>query len=245
VAPSEPADNELDEARRAVEQRPDDGVAWQDLGALLLEYDELDEAAQAFAKAAELRPREAEPLIDLAHSRFATGDVSSALASIREAVEREPRNASALFSAVELARRAGRPDEALEAARRIVEANPEDAVAALDVAELSLELDRLDEAGPAFARLRTMEDDPEHELYALHGLFEVEVRRGNWRRALELAMDASKLDRYGRTTDLIAFATAQVFGEAERPGPSRAEVDAALAASRAEHRRLHSDELAL
>jgi tetratricopeptide (TPR) repeat protein len=244
VADNEPADTELDELRRAVEERPDDGAAWQDLGGALLERDELGEAASAFAKAAELRPQEAEPLIDLAHSRFATGDVSAALASIREAVEREPRNASALFSAVELARRAGRPEEALDAARRVVEANPEDAVATLDVAELSLELDRLDEAGAAFAQLRGLEDDPEHELYALHGLFEVEARRGDWRRALELAVDASKLDRYERTTDLLAFATAQLFGEAERPAPSRADLDAALAASRVEHRRLHSDQLA-
>lgn len=244
MADNEPADLELDELRRAVEQRPDDGAAWQDLGAGLLERDELEEAASAFAKAAELRPREAEPLIDLAHSRFATGDVSSALASIREAVEREPRNASALFSAVELARRAGRPEEALDAARRVIEANPEDAVAVLDVAELSLELERLDEAGAAFAQLRSLEEDPEHELYALHGLFEVEARRGDWRRALELAVDASKLDRYDRTTDLLAFATVQLFGEAERPAPSRADLEAALAASRAEHRRLHSDQLA-
>ena len=244
MSENESLDEELEELRRGVEARPDDGAAWQDLGAALLERDELEEASSAFAKAAELRPQEAEPLIDLAHSRFATGDVSSALQSIREAVEREPRNASALFSAVELARRAGRPDEALDAARRIVEANPEDPGAALDVAELSLEVDKLDEAGSAFARLRGLEDDPEHELYALHGLFEVEVRRGDWRRALELAVDASKLDRYGRTTDLIAFAAAQVFGEAERPAPSRTEVDAALAASRAEHRRLHFDELA-
>jgi tetratricopeptide (TPR) repeat protein len=245
MADDSSVDTELEELRRAVEQRPDDGAAWQDLGGALLERDELEEAASAFAKAAELRPQEAEPLIDLAHSRFATGDVSSALASIREAVEREPRNASALFSAVELARVAGRPDEALDAARRIVEANPDDAVAALDVAELSLELDQLDEAGSAFARLRSMEDDPEHELYALHGLYEVEVRRGDWRRALELAVDASKLDRYGRTTDLLAFAAAQVFGEAERPAPSRADLDAALAESRTEHRRLHSDQLTL
>lgn len=241
----EPDDPELAEARRAVEQRPDDGAAWQELGSALLERDELEQAADAFARAAELRPRDAEPLIDLAHSRFASGDVSAALASIREAVEREPRNASALFSAVELARRAGRPDEALEVARRIAEADPEDAVAALDVAELSLELGLLDEAGPAFARLRTLEDEPEHEVYALHGLFEVEARRGDWRRALGLAADAAKLDRLGRTTDLLAFAAAQLFGAAERPAPSPADVDAALAASRSEHRRLHSEQLAL
>jgi hypothetical protein len=35
----------------------------------------------------------------------------------------------------------------------------------------------------------------------------------------------------------------QVFGEADRPAPDRVDVEATLAASRAEHRRLHAGTL--
>ncbi|MGH3105093.1 MAG: tetratricopeptide repeat protein [Gaiellaceae bacterium] len=239
------AGDPVEDARRLVDARPDDGEAWHELGAALLEFDRLGEAADAFARAAELRPQEAAPLIDLAHSRFATGQLDLALLTIQEAVAREPRNASALFSTVELSRMAGRPEEALTAARQIVEAQPDDVSAILDVAELSLELGKLDDASSAFASLRGVEEDPEHEIYAFHGLIEVELRREEWRRALDLAVEAARADRYGRTTDLLAFATAQVFGARDRPAPSRDEVDAALAASRAEHRRLHAEQLAI
>jgi hypothetical protein len=66
--------------------------------------------------------------------------------------------------------------------------------------------------------------------------------RNRWRRALDLAIEATRVDRYGRTTDLLAYVVAEVFGSTDRPAPTRAEIDAALAASQAEHRRLHSVE---
>jgi hypothetical protein len=53
------------------------------------------------------------------------------------------------------------------------------------------------------------------------------------------------VDRLGRTTDVLAFIVAQVFGEGDRPAPAREDVDQALAASREEHRRLHEEALVL
>ena len=64
---------------------------------------------------------------------------------------------------------------------------------------------RLDEASAAFQRLRSVDDDPSHEVYAFHGLIEVELRREDWRRALDLAVDATRVDRAGRTTDILAY----------------------------------------
>jgi hypothetical protein len=70
------------------------------------------------------------------------------------------------------------------------------------------------------------------------------MRRERWRRALDLAVDATRVDRLGRTTDVLAFVVAKVFGTTEdRPVPTAEEVTSALAASRAEHRRLHEDSL--
>ena len=55
-------------------------------------------------------------------------------------------------------------------------------------------------------------------MYAFHGLIEVELRREDWRRALDLAVDATRVDRAGRTTDILAYVVAQVFGQADRRG---------------------------
>ncbi len=65
----------------------------------------------------------------------------------------------------------------------------------LELADLALDVGRLDEAASAFQRLRSVDDDPSHEVYAFHGLIEVEIRRENWRRALDLAVDATRVDR--------------------------------------------------
>jgi tetratricopeptide (TPR) repeat protein len=140
-------------------------------------------------------------------------------------------------------RRAGRLDDALAAARELVEGDGDDVDAALAVAELTLALDRLDEAVSAFGRLRRIDGDPEHEVYAYHGMIDAEIRRQEWRGALDLALEASRVDRLGRTTDVLAFVVAKLFGESGRRAPAREEVEAALSASHAEHRRLHSEAL--
>jgi tetratricopeptide (TPR) repeat protein len=209
-----------------------------------LEEGDLEQARDAFRRALELHPDDASALVDLGHLSFASGDTEEALACFRRAAEKEPQNADALRALVDLNRRRGRTDEAIGAARVLAEARPDDALPAIDVADLALELGSLDEAEASFRRLNGFDDDPEHEVpYAHHGLIEIEMRRERWRRALDLAVDATRLDRLGRTTDVLAFVVAQVFGEGERPAPPRADVEAALAASRAEHRRLHAGTL--
>ena len=219
-------DDAVEYLSRVTELQPDDGEAWHDLGRALLFQGRLDDATEAFRQAVQLRPDDADALIDLGHAAHAAHRVDEAIAHLEQAVEHEPSNTGALRSLVEMYRGAGRF---------------EDALAALDVAELDLALGRLDEAVAAFHRLRRIDDDPEHEVYVYHGMIEAELRRRQWRRALDLAVDATRVDRYGRTTDLLAFVVAQVFGESDRPAPSQSDVDAALQASHAEHRRLHLD----
>ena len=141
-------------------------------------------------------------------------------------------------------RSTGRLEQALDTARRVGESRPDDVTALVDVAELCLELGQLDEASAAFGRLLELDDEPEHDVYAYHGMIEVEIRRERWRRALDLAVDCTRVDRLGRTTDVLAFVVAQVFGEEEeRPSLPRSEIDEALARSRAEHRRRHAEAL--
>jgi tetratricopeptide (TPR) repeat protein len=206
-----------------------------------LEEGDVERAREAFRRALDEQPDDVSALVDLGHLCYAAGDVEEAVAHLKRALDQDPGNPDALRALVDAYRRLGRPEDALAAARALADSRLDNALAAIDVADLALELDRLDEAEAAFRRLRSFDDDPEHEVpYAHHGLIEIEIRRGRWRSALDLAVDATRLDRLGRTTDVLAFVVAQVFGESDRPTPERAEVEQALARSRTEHRRLHA-----
>lgn len=227
--------------RRATELAPDDPDAWRDLGEGLALDGMTTEAVEALGRAVNLSPDDSAVLVDLAHLAYASGDRESAIRTLEQVTKGDPGNVAALRGLTEMHRDSGRLDDAVAAAERLSAAAPEDASALLDVAELNLELGRLDSAAVAFRRLRAAEDDPEHEIYAYHGMIETELRRNRWRAALDLAVEATRVDRLGRTTDVLAYIVSQVFGSTDRPTPPRDDVDAALVASRSEHRRLHSD----
>lgn len=231
--------------QRVTELLPDDPDSWHDLAGALVDQGRLGAASEAFRRAVQLRPDDAGDLVDFAHAAYGAGRVEEAVSVLEQAAERELPDAGVLRSLVAMYRRAGRLEDALAAATQVTELEPEDALATLDVAELSLDLGRFDDAVTAFARLRAIDPEPEHEVYAYHGMIDAELQRGRWRRALDLAVDATRVDRYGRTTDVLAYAVAKVFGEADRPAPSHSEIESALAASRAEHRRLHAEALVL
>ncbi len=234
-----------DYLERAVAVEPDNLELWQDLADALLEADRLPEATTAFRQAIQLQPDDAGGLIDLAHAAYAAGRPDEAVEPLTEALRREPGSRAALRALVEVHRRAGRTEEAHAAAVELVERSPGEILAQLDLAELSLALDRVDDAVSAYARLREIDDDPEHEIYSYHGMIQAEIRRDRWRRALELAIDATRVDRLGRTTDVLAYVVAQVFGIGTRPAPPRGQIDAALADSQTEHRRIHGESLAV
>jgi tetratricopeptide (TPR) repeat protein len=229
--------------RSAAALDPDDADTWHDLASALVDAGRLAEAADGFQNVLRLRPGDVPALVNLGHAAYVAGAAEEAVDYLRQAAESAPGNLAALRGLVHIYRRERMFDQALEVAQQVQELAPEDIRAALDVAELALELGRFDESERAFAGLRTLDDDPEHEVYAYHGMIEAALRREQWRRALDLAVDATRVDRLGRTTDVLAFAVAQVFGDADRPAPSRAEVDDSLASSRREHRRIHEDAL--
>jgi tetratricopeptide (TPR) repeat protein len=204
----------------------------------------LPEAADALRQATRLRPTDPAVLVDLGHTLYAQGETDAAIDQLSTAVQREPGNLNILRSLVDMYRRADRLQEALDTAMQIADLRPEDVLATMDVADLNLTLGNLDAAVAAYSRLRHIDPEEEHEVYAYHGMIQAEMQRERWRRVLDLAVDATRIDRYGLTTDLLAFAVVQVFGPSDRPAPSRAEIDAALAAEQAEHRRLHTEALA-
>jgi tetratricopeptide (TPR) repeat protein len=227
----------LEQAAAADAENPD---AWRDLADALLSEGRLDEATTAIQRAVDLRPDDVASLVDLAHVVHASGRTTDAIQHLEQALELDFNNLSALRGLVGMYREAGRPEDAVTAGRKVISYRPGDIETAIDVAELTLELNRLEDAIEAFRWLRDVDDEPDHEVYAVHGMIEAEMRRERWRAALDLAVDATRVDRFGRTTDILAYVVTQVFGAADRPAPSRRDVDDALAASRAEHRQLHS-----
>jgi Flp pilus assembly protein TadD len=230
-------------ALASLAERPDDAELHHLAGLAGLELGDVD-AVGHLERAAALAPDDPSLLVDLGHALYGAGRQNEAIAKIRQATEVDLAHVGARRGLVDVLRRDGRLEEALAAATAGGPV-PDDVLGELDVAELSLELGRLDDARAAFARLRQLDEEPEHEVYAYHGMIEAELRAGRFRRALDLAVDATRVDRLGRTTDVLSFVVAEVFGQADRPAPSREQVDETLARSRAEHRRLHSETLEL
>ena len=136
----------------------------------------------------------------------------------------------------------GQYEDALRQARVVTEAAPDDVLSWLDVAELSLELGRLDDARSGFERLRELDEVPGHEAYPLHGTILVEIRRERWPAASELAAQAAAIEQRGLSADVAGFLNEQISGPGEEPAPSRDEVEAALASSLADYRRMLADD---
>jgi Flp pilus assembly protein TadD len=235
------ADDAVDQLRRATELQPHSGDALHDLGDALLAEGRDEEASEVFRRAVELDPDDELALTQLGHTEFAAGN-QEAVTHLEKAAERSRDMTTATISLVEMYRALDQPEEALAAARRIAEAEPDDVAAALDVGELSLRAGRLDEALAAFERVRAMEDLPDHEVYALHGMILVELRRNARKRALELAREAARVDEYGRSAAVLAHLGPPPADEGAEPSPSRAEVESALAESLLEHRRMHAED---
>src|SRR5438105_2017863 len=210
--------------QKVVALDPDDPQGWHDLGEALAAEGRVREAADAFHKAVELQPDDPPALIDYGHSAYAAGQVREALDALERAVALRPDDTATIRSLVGIYRGAGRIDDALGVAERLADADPDDVLALIEVADLSLALDRLDRAAAAFERIRDADDEPEHEVYAIHGLLQVELGREDWARAHELAEEALRLDNSGRTESLLGFFAAQAA--APRPDhPGRVEID--------------------
>jgi tetratricopeptide (TPR) repeat protein len=233
-------DEAVEYLRKASELAPENADAWRDLGEALVVAGQPAEALEALRRAAQLRPEDLGALVDLAHLVHASGDPEGAIELLEQVVARDPGHVGALRSLADMYRSTGREEEALATLEQLAAALPDDALAALDLAELNLDLGLHDEAAAAFRRLRDIDDEPDHEIFAYHGMIETELRRERWRSALDIAVDATRVDRFGRTTAVLAYVVSQVFGPGDRPAPSREEIDEALASSRAEHRQLHS-----
>jgi tetratricopeptide (TPR) repeat protein len=196
------------------------------------------EAAEALQAVLRLRPGDAPVLVDLGNVLLALGRVEDAIGALVQARRAVPGDLTILRNLADMYVSANRPQQALETVREILELQPEEALALCDAAWLYLQLGRFDDAAAAFQTLRR--SDADHELYAVHGLVMTEIRRHSWRRALDRAIEATRLDRYELTTILLAFVSEKLFGKTEG-AVSEAELFARFEEEHREHRRLHAE----
>jgi Flp pilus assembly protein TadD len=236
------ADGAVERLRRATELAPDDAEAWHHLGEALAAEGLTADADVAFRRTVELDPEDRVALSHLGHTSLAAGRNQEGIGYLVRAADSIHGASTAAISLVDMYRSSGQYEDALAQARRLVEAVPDDVLAWLDVAELSLEVDDLDEAQSAFQTLRELDDVPGREAYPLHGMIQVEIRREQWERARELAAQAAALQPHGVSSDVDAFLHEQVTGSSDEPAPTREEVQASLAVSLADYRRMHADD---
>jgi tetratricopeptide (TPR) repeat protein len=232
-------------AIRGLEKQPEDTGLLDLAGRSSLELG-LGDAVEHFRRLVAVAPDDTAALLNLAHAVYAGGDAEEAAQLLTRVADLDPANLVALRHLVDMHRRAGRHDAALESARRVAEHDPDDVLAALDVAELSLDSGAYDDARAAFDRVRGIDADEEHRPFAYHGMIEVEIRREQWRPALDVAIEATQEDRNPLTTALLAYIANQLFGgSGDRPAPTAEEIDDALVSERDAHRRLHVEARAL
>lgn len=236
------AEDAVDHLRRATELAADDAAGWHHLGEALAAEGSTSEADAAFRRAVELDPDDQVALTHLGHTSLAAGREEEAVGYLARAADSIHGGSTAAISLIEMYRSFGQYEEALAQARLLADSAPDDLMAWLDVAELSLAVGQLDEARDAFERLRELDDVPGHEAYPLHGMIQVEIRREQWDQAQELAAQAAAIDPHGLSTDVATFVREQSGAPSEEPAPTREEVDAALAGSLADYRRMHADD---
>lgn len=235
-------DDAADLLRRLVDERPEDAGAWADLGLALVDAGDLAGAERALREALRRDPGAVEASVHLAHVLYALGRVSEST-ELLTAAARDRKDPAVIRNLIEMHRAAGQLRPALESAQLLTEHDAGDALALIDLAELHLELGDHDAALAAYRRLRDVDPEPGHAVFALHGMVEVELRRERWRPALDLAIAATEIDRHQLTTDLLAFVTNKLFGPGQRPAPAWADVRDELVRQRAAHRREHAEAL--
>jgi Flp pilus assembly protein TadD len=232
----------VEHLRRASELAPGEAHVWHHYGEALAADGRTDEADAAFRRTVELDPSDQVALSNLGHTALATGHSEEGLGFLERAADIAHAGSTAMISLVDMYRSFGQFEAALAQARTLAESLPDDPLATLDVAELSLHVGQFDEAMSAFSRLRDLDDIPGHEVYPLHGMIQVEIKRDDFTRARELAAQATTIEPHGLGSDLTAFLEAQTGGTTDGEAPTAAEVQAALVESLTSYRKMLADD---
>ena len=115
--------------KRALDERPSDALAWNNLGSALAESGDLEGAVAAFRQCAALAPQRAAPWFNIGHALDMIGRVDEAHDALREALKRDPAHVSARVTLARVLQFMGRIAEAESEYRRVLAARPDSALA--------------------------------------------------------------------------------------------------------------------
>lgn len=139
---------------------PGEADFFANLGVLLKQMGDVDEARRALGHAFAIDPEHRPAQLTLASIEAATGDVAGAMARVRRIIARAPGFAAGYTTYAALANQAGKPEEALAALRRAVELEPTNARTQVQLGAALMAAG--DEAGAARAWERALVHEPDN-----------------------------------------------------------------------------------
>lgn len=225
--------------RRGRELAPGDVTITRQVAETLAGTGALREAIRVLEEAAQRVPDDAGLFVDLGYARLMNGEGPGAREAIERAAALSPEDGAVTRALAQIYEAVGEPVRAVEALSRLARASASPQVLS-ELARLSLQLERYADAEGAFRLLRRL--DPEHELFAQHGQTWCRIKRGDWRGALDLALGATRLDRYDLTTAFLTYAKDRLFRDVPDAAQHEAELGDRFMAELHDHAELHSDE---
>jgi len=225
--------------RRALELSPADVGLARLLSDVLEASGERQEALAALERVAKLAPSDADLLVELGYARLTVGDAPAARRAFERALSLRPNDALIRRPLAQIYESLGKTELA---AQTLAAVPPETASPRLlgDLARLYLSVDRYAEAEQVFRALAAA--DPEHALLAQHGSTWCRIKRKDWRGALDVALEATRLDRFDLTTAFLAYAKDRLFTRVPDAERRESELKERLLAELREHEDLHGEE---
>jgi tetratricopeptide (TPR) repeat protein len=227
--------------KAATSAAPDNPDAWRHFGIALVSAGDREAALSALQHALRLQPENVAALTDVGNLLFGLERSEAALETLERARRLAVGDLPILRNLADMYASMNRHDEALRTTREILDLRPDDVVACGDAAALCLQLERFDEAAELFRTMRRIDPSQEHEIFAVHGLVMTEIRRGDWRRAMDFVIEATRLDRCDLTTNFLAYTSGRLFGTSTDSQIPLEELATRFETGQREHRRLHAE----
>jgi tetratricopeptide (TPR) repeat protein len=224
---------------RAGSTRNDDAGIAKRLRAALDEGGDLREAAALLKSIARSKTQDADLLVDLGYAQLAEGDKVAARHAFERALAVRPGDSAIRRPLAQIYESTGKPALAAKTLAAIPRESASPRVLG-DVIRLYFGLKRYAEAGEACAALEA--NDREHALLAQHGLTLSRIKRGDWRGALDVALSATRLDRFDLTTAFLAYAKDRLFTRVPDAERREADLEERFFAELREHETLHAED---
>ena len=194
--------------RTAMRLSPREGRFARQFVEVLQTAGRLNEAVALLEDLTRKDPSEADLLVDLGYARLANGDRTGARKALERVAALQPNNKAILYSLAQMYRAIGRPAQAAEILSKRFgdEASPR---VLNELAGLLLQLERYAQAELTFRALG--QRDSTAELMVEHGIIWSRIKRSDWRGALDVALNATRLDRHGVTTQFLTYAKDRLF----------------------------------